>query len=109
MPESDIIITAVNDLYFPLAMDLIQSLLAFQKTRSVDIGILDVGLSASGQKTFQELGITIKTAGIDIEYQGRVEWEDKMPFIRAMTSRPFLPNYFPGYCTYMWMDSDTWL
>ena len=25
-----------------------------------------------------------------------------------MTARPFLPDYFPGYDFYMWMDADSW-
>jgi hypothetical protein len=31
------------------------------------------------------------------------------PHLRALTARPFLPRYFPGYDTYLWIDADVWL
>ena len=111
MEEASIIVTAANDLYFSLASDLIQSLLRFKNThgRVFDIGILDVGLTDGQREELSAGGFLVKKAGIDIEYRGREAWEKEMPFIRAMTARPFLPNYFPEYKTYMWLDADTWL
>ncbi|HEU0117791.1 MAG TPA: hypothetical protein VFR09_04085, partial [Alphaproteobacteria bacterium] len=53
-------------------------------------------------------GVTFKSANVDIDYPDRVNWEKQAPFYRAMTARPFLRDYFPGYDAYMWMDGDTW-
>ena len=29
--------------------------------------------------------------------------------LRSFLARPFLPEYFPGYDVYLWIDSDVWL
>jgi len=107
--HSSIIITAANSFFVPFTFELIESIRALIGTRGVDIGVIDVGLSQIERQKLEEMGVCIKTARVDIDYQGQVEFEQKFPFIRAMTSRPFLPDYFPGYQTYLWMDSDTWL
>ena len=31
------------------------------------------------------------------------------PELRGLTVRPFLPNYFPGYDAYLWIDADAWV
>jgi len=90
-------------------MGLIQSLLPHKRYYGFDIGFLDVGLSDANREKLSTLNVLVKKAGIDIDYKGRMAWEQQRPFIRAMTSRPFLPHYFPGYETYAWMDADTWL
>ena len=28
---------------------------------------------------------------------------------KALTARPFLPDYFPGHDTYLWIDADCWV
>ena len=30
-------------------------------------------------------------------------------FLKACVCRPFLPQIFPGYDIYFWMDADTWI
>ena len=31
------------------------------------------------------------------------------PHLRSLTARPFLPDYFPGYDVYIWIDCDAWV
>jgi len=31
------------------------------------------------------------------------------PYLRGRTARPFLPQHFQGYDTYLWIDADVWL
>jgi hypothetical protein len=42
-------------------------------------------------------------------HSARCEARNRQPHLRAITARPFLPKYFPGHETYLWMDADTWL
>jgi hypothetical protein len=103
-----LIVTATNDIYLPLALDLLCSLRRLKLSIAFDIGILDLGLSDDSKALLAPFGVTLKPAGIDIDYPGREAWEQIAPFYRAMTSRPFIRDYFPGYDSYMWMDADTW-
>jgi hypothetical protein len=38
-----------------------------------------------------------------------MKWEEQALWFRAMTARPSLPDYFPGYDAYMWIDADAWV
>ncbi|MGE3623428.1 MAG: glycosyltransferase [Bdellovibrionales bacterium] len=104
-----IIASAVNEYYLPLFAELLQSLLDCKASFAFDIGLLDVGLSESNRRQMATYGVTVRSPGVDVEYPGREEWEKTAPYFRAMTSRPSLPKYFPGYDAYMWMDADTWV
>ena len=73
-----------------------------------DIGVLDVGLTENGKAQLAAFDVKIVPAQVDIEYRGREEWEQQLQGFRAMTARPFLRNYFPGYDVYMWIDADAW-
>jgi len=103
-----IIVTATDDTYLPLALDLLRSLRRLKPSVDFDIGILDLGLSENSKAQLSPFNVTLKTTGINIDYPGRLAWEQQAPFYRAMTSRPYLRDYFPGYDSYMWMDGDTW-
>lgn len=105
----NIVVTATDDVYAPLALDLLRSLRALKPRAAFDIGILDLGLSEKTRTEFAPFGAAFKKPGIDIDYPGREEWEKQAPFYRAMTSRPYLRDYFPGYDAYMWMDADSWV
>lgn len=104
----NVIVTATDDTYLPLVLDLLRSLRRLKPAVTFDIGILDLGLSDKSKTELTPFDVTLKSAKADIDYPGRVEWEQQAPFYRAMTSRPFLRDYFPGYDAYMWMDADTW-
>jgi hypothetical protein len=105
----NIIVTAANDPYLPLALGLLRSLRQHRFSVPFDIGILDLGLDDDARAQMSALGVTIVSAQADIDYPGRAEWEQQMPGFHAMTARPYLRHYFPGYDIYMWMDADTWV
>lgn len=52
-------------------------------------------------------GVEIVEPGWDLDLPAETKAE--RPYLRAMTARPFLRRYFPGYGTYLWMDADTWV
>ncbi|MFY9287254.1 MAG: glycosyltransferase [Alphaproteobacteria bacterium] len=103
-----IIVTASDDTYLPLALDLLRSLRRLKSSISFSIGILDLGLSDEAKAKLSAFDVIIKSANIDIEYPARAAWEKQAPYYRAMTARPYLRDYFPGFNAYMWMDADTW-
>lgn len=92
----------------PLVVDCLTSLRQLKTKLRFDIGILDIGLSDDSKDIITSFGVTIKKANVDIEYPAREAWERQAFFFRALTARPFLPSYFPGYQSYMWMDADAW-
>jgi len=110
MPASrNIIVTAANDLYFPLVLNLLESLRALRFSIPFDIGVLDVGFGESAKAQLAPFNVQIIPAGVDIEYPDRMAWEKQLFAFRAMTARPYLRKYFPGYDVIMWMDADTWV
>ncbi|MFA5040482.1 MAG: hypothetical protein WC464_02470 [Bdellovibrionales bacterium] len=105
----NIVITAANDTYLPLALGLLRSLRGLSFSVPFDIGILDVGLSDAAKAQLAPFDVKIIPARVDIDYPDREAWEKQLPGFRAMTGRPYLRDYFPEYDVYMWMDADTWV
>jgi lipopolysaccharide biosynthesis glycosyltransferase len=104
----NIIITAANDLYLPLALGLLRSLRRLHFSSSFDIGVLDVGLSDDAKTQISAFGATIVPARVDIDYPDRLAWEQQAPAFRSLTARPYFRDYFPGYDVYMLVDADAW-
>jgi len=105
----NIIVTASDDCYAPLVIGLLQSLRSLKTTINFDIGVFDLGLNDAHKEILSSFGVQFAKPGIDMDYPGREAWERQAPYYRAMTSRPFLRDYFTGYQTYMWMDADSWV
>jgi hypothetical protein len=101
-----IICTAADAPYFPLLEGLVRSLAAGPLSSRLPLGVLDLGLSAEQQAWLASQGATLVSPGWDVDFPGR---EQAPAFYRAMTARPFLPRYFPGYGIYLWIDSDAWV
>ena len=69
--------------------------------------MLDAGLKEDQLKFLNGKVDIIKKANWDIEVpnykvKGR-EW------LKSQVSRAFLPNYFPGFKKYLWIDADAWV
>ena len=86
---------------------LVQSLKRFEQSKNVAICILDAGLTKEQKEKLSKNVDEIKLAKWDIEVpekkiKGR-EW------LKSQVSRAFLPNYFPSYDKYLWIDCDAWV
>jgi hypothetical protein len=103
-----ILITSSENTYLPLTLDMVRSVRALALPFVLDIGLVDLGLSDESKAQLAPLGVMIKEAQVDIDYPGRTAWEAQAPYYRALTMRPFLRDYFPGYDAYMHMDADAW-
>ncbi len=101
------IISLADSNYFNLLNELVDSINRFEQSKYIDICIMDAGLKEEQIKILEKKVFKIKKAEWDIEVpnskvKGR-EW------LKSQVSRAFLPNYFPGYNKYLWIDADAWV
>ena len=101
------IISLADSNYFNLLNELVDSINRFQQSKELDICIMDAGLTEEQKKILEKKVFKIKKAEWDIEVpnskvKGR-EW------LKSQVSRAFIPNYFPGYKKYLWIDADAWV
>ena len=99
-----IIVSAADAGFAHLLDDLLKSIRNAAGDNLPALGVLDVGLEPQYRNKLEEDGVIVVEPGWDYKVP-----EDTPPYMRAMTARPHLPKYFPGYELVMWMDADTWL
>jgi hypothetical protein len=104
--ERAIAITGGDANYFDLMRDCIDSLQATEEGRAMTLGILDCGLTDEQRAWCRARGATLVVPQWDFEFPGREKLKDGY---KALTARPFLPRYFPGFDLYLWIDGDCWV
>ena len=101
------IVSLADSNYFELLNELVESINRFPESKDIAICVLDAGLSEEQKKILSLKVDDIKKANWDIEVPehkvGNKEW------LKSQVSRAFLPNYFPGYKKYLWIDCDAWV
>ena len=105
--KSKVIVSLADSNYFELLNELIDSIKSFKNSEETAICILDAGLTEDQKFKLKQKVDEIKKAEWDIEVpdskvKGR-EW------LKSQVSRAFLPNYFPNYKKYLWIDCDAWV
>ena len=105
--KSKVIESLADSNYFELLNELIDSIKSFKNSEETAICILDAGLTEDQKFKLKQKVDEIKKAEWDIEVpdskvKGR-EW------LKSQVSRAFLPNYFPNYKKYLWIDCDAWV
>lgn len=101
------IVTGCNEAHAPLIRGLVGSLSNAGILNEASLGVLDVGLSPQTRSWLAQYNATMVVPEWDLPIHPDLRLSK--PHLRALTARPFLPKYFPGYDIYMWMDSDTWI
>ena len=101
------IVTLADSNYFDLLIELVSSIERFSQSSEVKICVLDAGLTLEQVKVLEKKVYQIKKANWDIEVPfyktlGK-EW------LKSQVSRAFLPNYFPEFEKYLWIDCDAWV
>ena len=104
--ERIIAITGGDAGYFDLIKDCIGSLRSTSEGRAVALGVLDCGLAADQRAWCAAQGGEVVAPGWDFDFPGR---EHLAAGYKALTARPFLPRYFPGFDLYFWIDGDCWV
>ena len=104
--ERTIAITGGDAGYFDLIEDCVGSLRAAAEGRALALGILDCGLTEAQRAWCRDQGATLVVPQWDFDFPGRDKLKDGY---KALTARPFLPRYFPGFDLYLWIDGDCWV
>ena len=105
--NSRAIVTLADSNYFDLLQELISSIKKYKKSETISICILDAGLTDEQCKILSSQVHSIQKAKWDItvpayKVLGK-EW------LKSQVSRAFLPEYFPGFKKYLWIDCDAWV
>jgi hypothetical protein len=106
MPRT-LLVSASDAQYFYLLEELLDSAAAGVKKDGLDVGVLDVGFAEGQRAKLEQRGVMVREAAND--FDPAMFRTAPPPFFRAMTARPFLPRYFPGYDLYLFLDADCWV
>jgi hypothetical protein len=101
-----ILVTAADTAYFNLLQEWVKSLTAFPEIADLERCVLDIGLDAGQCEWLTAHGTRTLKPSWDIELTPGAQIPK---YYQAMTARPFLPKYFPGYEIIMWLDADIWV
>ena len=105
--KSRAIVTLADSNYFELLLELIDSIKRHKESKSVSICVLDVSLSEEQIEILKKKADIIKKAKWDIPVPAYKtlgkEW------LKSQVSRAFLPDYFPDFEKYLWIDCDAWV
>ena len=105
--KKSVIVSLADSNYFELLEELVDSIKRFKESSEVAICILDAGLTYSQKEKLSKKVDEIKPAEWDIEVPAfKVKGKE---WLKSQVSRAFLPNYFPNYEKYLWIDSDAWV
>ena len=93
--------------YFPLLEELIDSIKRFKESETIAICVLDAGLTNDQKAILLKKVDNVVSAEWDIEVpEHKVKGKE---WLKSQVSRAFLPNYFPNYEKYLWIDCDAWV
>ena len=105
--KNNTIVTLADSNYFFMLEELIDSIKKHAQSNNISICVLDAGLTNEQFKIIEKKVYQIKKAKWDIEVPGYKtigkEW------LKSQVSRAFLPNYFPEFKKYLWIDCDAWV
>ena len=105
--KSRAIVTLADSNYFELLLELINSIKNFKESENVSICLLDAGLTEHQKEKLKNKVYSIKKAKWDISVPSYKvigkEW------LKSQVSRAFIPNYFPEFEKYLWIDCDAWV
>jgi hypothetical protein len=101
------VVSLADSKYFELLNELVDSILSFKESETISICILDAGLEPEQIKILEKKVYKIEKANWDIEVpQYKIKGRD---WLKSQVSRAFLPDYFPGFKKYLWIDADAWV
>ena len=107
MNKKKIIVSSADSKYFNLLKELFLSLKQSLILQDYQFAILDTGLNQEELKYFKDNSVLIKKA----------IWNAEVPkykilgrnHLKTQVARAFLPDYFPNYNIYIWLDADLWV
>lgn len=101
-----IIVSGANDEYMNFLLDMLASIQ--NCLHEYDLGILDLGLSEESKDRIRAYKKEVRIIDPGWCYQPG-DMSKQSHHKKAYYAKPFLPDIFPGYSGYMWIDADVWL
>lgn len=100
-----LVVSAADSRFLPLLRGMMVSMGPVFDRPSTSFACFDIGLEASDRAWLTGRGYQVVPPrshfGLDpVAYPAP---------LRSFLARPFLPEYFPGFDVYVWIDSDVWL
>jgi lipopolysaccharide biosynthesis glycosyltransferase len=102
-----VLVSAADATFWPYLSGMLASIEAGVKRDGIEVGILDLGLSTVELARLERFGAVVVRPAWDYDLT-HFSIPAKETF-KAMTARPHLPRYFPGYDVYVWIDADAWV
>lgn len=107
MKNSFAVVTGGDANYFQLISELVASLRALEQGRTCPICIIDAGLTDEQVTFLESQDCIVHQPGweynlADLRLRGRT-------YLKANIGKAFLPDYFPGFETLIWVDADAWI
>tara|TARA_Y100001970_G_scaffold188789_1_gene229651 strand:- start:210 stop:1106 length:897 start_codon:yes stop_codon:yes gene_type:complete len=107
MFKDKIIVSSADSNYFQLIKELYLSLKKNDIFNEYQFAILDTGLNEDQYAYFKDNNVKIEHA----------KWNVEVPkykilgrnHLKTQVARAFLPDYFPNFKVYIWLDADMWL
>ena len=102
--KKNVVVTAANDKYINYAINMLESI----NSKSFMIGVFDLGLSAANKCRISRAcndGCIIIDPGWQISPP---DCESTPDYKKVFLAKPFIPDLFPGFSKYLWIDSDIW-
>ena len=101
------IVTLADSNYFEMLEELVDSIKKHPESKRTAICVLDAGLTENQINIIEKKVYKVKKANWDIEVPNYKvigkEW------LKSQVYRAFLPNYFPEFKKYLWIDCDAWV
>ena len=101
-----IIVSGANDAYMGFLDDMLASIQ--DRLHEYDLGILDLGLSEESKDRVRAHKENAKIVDPGWRHQP-TDMSQQPSYKKAYYAKPFLPEIFPGYSGYLWIDADVWL
>ena len=101
------IVTLADSNYFEMLEELVDSINKHPESENISICVLAAGLTEEQIKIKKKKVYKVTKANWDIEVP-RYKTIGK-EWLKSQVSRAFLPNYFPEFKKYLWIDCDAWV
>jgi hypothetical protein len=96
------IVLASDARYFALLRNVLCAIRRLAPGGRAAVRVIDIGLSQENREELASLGVGVAAARNDFG----VPLAELPGHVLAFLVRPWLPDYFPGFSTYVWMDAD---
>lgn len=101
------IVTLADSNYFQMLDELVDSINKHPESKNVSICVLNAGLTEDQVNIIKKKVYKVQRANWDIEVpEYKISGKE---WLKSQVSRAFLPNYFPEFKKFLWIDCDAWV